>query len=61
MAAREEEQAAPTRFLDAARAVGVEVTVESHPGGHGFEGTADADQQRIVRLALDFVSGHLGD
>lgn len=51
----------PTRFLDAAVPAGVEVTVEQHPGGHGFESTVDAEQQRIVGLALDFVSEHLED
>jgi acetyl esterase/lipase len=51
--------AAPARFLDAATAAGVEVIVERHPGGHGFESTADSEQQRIVRLALEFVRNHL--
>jgi hypothetical protein len=34
------------------------VSVEQHPGGHRFESITDADQQRIIGRALDFVAEH---
>jgi predicted esterase len=49
----------PDRFVEAVTVPDGMVTVETHPGRHGWESTADADQQRIMGLALEFVVEHL--
>jgi acetyl esterase/lipase len=55
-----DDYSAGNAFIDAARDAGVEVLVEEHPGGHGFENERDPRQQRIVGDALAFLSQHLG-